>query len=183
MTRSDGDHDDDFRRLVGLHSHAVELLLMGLERDPATREDLWSETFTIAYVRFDQIDGLSDDGVRGWLLRTARFVTANSARRAMTRSKATGRLLAEQPQPAPSAEDAYFEAASAATENEQAMVEVAWSSLSGPHREVLTMDALGYDGPAIANALGISPLATRSRLLRARRAFVRACQQPEASLR
>lgn len=177
MSKIDEDLHERFRQLVGDHGRSVERLLMRLERDPATREDLWSEVFVIAYVRFDQLQGLNEDEARGWLLSTTRFLTANTARRAMTRARTTARLRADEPGPAPSAEDVYFEATSVATEDQREAIKAAWSSLSAPQREVLALEAAGHDGPAIARQLGISALAARSRLLRARRAFVQACQR------
>jgi len=53
-------------------------------------------------------------------------------------------------------------------------VRAAWDALDPSQRDLLTLDVLGQKGPAIAVRLGISHQAARSRLMRARAAFVTA---------
>lgn len=180
MVRSDTEAASRLRALVDDHGRVVEALLVDLERDRATREDLWAEVFTTAYVRLDQLEDRAPEEVRAWLLRTARYLTANSARRAVTRNRGTERLAATAPRPSPSAEDRYFEGPGSTTPADQATVAVAWDSLSRSHQEVLALDALGFDGPAIADRLDITAVAARSRLMRARRAFLQAYQHTGA---
>lgn len=160
------------RALVAEHGRAVESLLMYLEHDPATQEDLWSEVFTITYSRIDKLEGLTPEQTRGWLLRCARNVTANTARRSVTRRKLEARL-SQTPEPTePSAEDTYFGGRRDCSSTDA--VKAAWAELSEVHQQVLILDAHGHDGPAIADELGITALAARSRLMRARRAFLAA---------
>lgn len=172
MTTEEGDPDRLVRSLVAEHGRAVEALLASFENDPAVRQDLWSEVFTTAYLRLDQIEGRSPDVVRKWLLRTARNLTANSARRAMTRRRLRDRMDREPAPAYPSAEEAYLGSGGWGLDADHDEIRAAWAQLTDSHREVLALDAAGHDGPAVARTLGISPAAARSRLMRARRAFL-----------
>lgn len=168
------------RALVSEHGRSVESILASIEYDVSTREDLWSEVFTIAYCRIEQLTDLTPEQTRQWLIRTARNVTANTARRAVTRRKLTLRLASAAERSGPSAEDTYFDGPGLYDDFASNAVSTAWSRLSDNHREVLELAQQGQDGPAIAKALGITPLAARSRLVRARQAFVNAYAQSEA---
>lgn len=174
MCAANQDANHRVRRLMADHGRAVESLLRSVERDEPTREELWSEVFTTAYLRLERLDGLTRGEERRWLLRTARFLTANSARQAMTRRRALERASASRPQPAPSAEEAYFDAASRTLGLSRSLAARSWSTLATTHQQVLRLDALGFDGPAMADELQITQVAARSRLMRARRAFVAA---------
>ena len=137
--------------------------------------------FTTAYVRMDQLEGRSPEVVRKWLLRTARNLTANSARRAMTRRRLRDRIDREPAAERPSAEDAYLGSGGWDPDPDHDEIRAAWAQLSDSHREVLALDAAGHDGPAVALALGISPAAARTRLMRARRAFLDVYEPPRRS--
>lgn len=167
------------RALVTDHGNAVDSLLVSIEFDPATREEIWSEVFTIAYGRIDQLTGLDHGQTRGWLLRTARYVTANTARRAITRRKLQARLSQDGQLSEPSAEDSYFDSHLHADTPGSDAVRAAWAKISVAHQQVLELDAQGHDGPAIADVLGITSTAARSRLMRARRAFLTAHDRTE----
>lgn len=175
------DPDAVLRGLVADHGRAVEALLASFEHDRAAREELWSEVFTTAYLRLDQLDGREPDVVRKWLLRTARNLTANSARRAMTRRRLRDRMDREPRRMRPSAEEAYIESGGWEPDPDHDEIRAAWSQLTVAHREVLALDAAGHDGPSIAHTLSISPAAARSRLMRARRAFLDVYELPERS--
>lgn len=174
MAKPDEDHlSGQLRAMVAEHGRAVEFLLASIEHDPATREDLWSEVFTITYCRIEQLAGLTPQQTRGWLMRTARNVTANATRRTITRRKLQTRLTQTPEHVEPSAEDSYFGGSSSHE------VKAAWVQLSGTHQQVLALDALGHDGPGIADELGITAIAARSRLMRARQAFITAYDRSE----
>lgn len=161
--------------MVDQHGTAVQAVLRALELDHSVREELWSEVFEIAFRRIDELDDLQPHQRRQWLLRTARNLTANVARRAITRRKVMERLCQEPIEVALSAEDDYLDTVSLYSDKTQAaLVKQAWDQLTEDHRQVLGMDALGHKGPAIAEQLEVSPEAARSRLMRARRAFVAA---------
>ena len=160
------------RALVAEHGRSVDALLRTLENDPRNREELWSDVFTIAYTHLDEIDQLSEGRVRGWILVTTRNLVANSARRATTRRRTVERLSREPAKFADSAEDDYFGAL--ATPKNSQQVQAAWSTLNASHQEILVLDANGLNGRSIADRLGITHQGARSRLMRARKAFVAA---------
>ena len=151
--------------LVDHHGNAVQATLVALERDPAVREELWSDVFALAYRRIGELERLPEPQCRSWLLRAARNLTANSARRAMTRRRALERLAREPIAAALSAEEAYFATIGTGDAAQLAAVRTAWNLLSSAHREVLALDALGLKGPVIAERLGLSHQAARSRLM------------------
>ncbi len=159
------------RSLIGAHGRTVESFLGSLEHDAEARKELWAEVFFTAYQHIDQLMDVTPDQARRWLLQTARNHNANTARKAMNRRRIIERLTADEPRPAPSAEEAYFDDC-AADEQELIALRRAWELLSDSHRKVLLLDAEGHDGTAIARSLGVSPAAARTRLMRARRAFL-----------
>lgn len=181
MVRADSDAAAWLRALIDEHGRVVEALLVDLERDRATREDLWAEVFATSYARLDHLGDRSPEKVRAWLFRSARYLTANTARRAITRTRGTVRLAGAAPRPTPSAEERYFEGPGAITPAEKVAVSVAWDAMSDSHQEVLALDAMGFDGPDIAERLGITAVAARSRLMRARRSFLQAYQDAGAA--
>lgn len=159
--------------LVTEHGRAVESLLAGLERDPGVREELWSDVFTLAFRRIDELELLTAAQRHRWLLRAARNLCANTMRRSITRRRAFERLVREPVHVALSAEDAYFAIVDLRAHSDRvAVVHDAWRALSAAHREVLALDALGHKGPAIAEQLGVSHQAARSRLMHARQALL-----------
>lgn len=161
------------RTLVDEHGKAVHALLRGLEHHHSVREELWGDVFMLASRRIEELDRLSVQQQRRWLLRVARNLTANVARRAVTRRQAYERLVREPLDVGLSAEDEYFARINLPAHSERiADVQEAWWHLSDAHREILALDALGHKGPAIADQLGISHQAARSRLMRARQAFL-----------
>lgn len=166
------------QELVTEHGRSVMSLLVGLERDPAVREELWSDVFTLAYRRLDELALLSTPQRHRWLLRATRNLTANLMRRSISRRQAFERLAREPVHDALSAEDAYFATVDLGAHQDRVdVVRDAWLTLSAAHREVLALDALGHKGPAIAEQLGISHQAARSRLMRARQALLDACAE------
>jgi len=160
--------------LVDAHGAAVDSLLRGLEADRTAREDLWSEVFTVAYRRIDDVAHLDERQARAWLITVTRNVTANHARRATTRRRTLEQLSREPALREPSAEAEYLAAIPDGQRDRR--ISAAWHSLPHAHREVLALDANGLRGPDIALTLDISHQAARSRLMRARRAFLTAFQ-------
>lgn len=164
--------DDEFRALAQRHGSVVERYLRSTEMDPEVREEHWSEVFTIAFRRLDDLQDLSDTQARGWLLATARNVTRNGARRAISRRHLVDRLSHEPIVTATSAEDDYLRWA-----GDLDRVRAAWSTLSGTHQQVLMLSMEGADGQTISNTLDITCQAARSRLMRARAAFLDAYER------
>ncbi|MBK5224487.1 MAG: sigma-70 family RNA polymerase sigma factor [Acidimicrobiia bacterium] len=151
---------------------------MSIEHDHTVRDELWSDVFDVACGHLDELEELDPAQVRSWLLRTARYVTANAARRSIARRRLVDRLIREPLELASSAEEEFFGAEPSAEEKERAsQVSAAWERLAGDQRDVLAMDALGNRGPAIAARLEITHQAARLRLMRARAAFAASYQQ------
>jgi DNA-directed RNA polymerase specialized sigma24 family protein len=167
--------DDELRSIVRCHGRAVERYLRALEMDTEAREELWSDVFTVAFRRLDHLSGLEEPQVRRWLIATARNVTANGARRALARRRLVERLSREPAGRIPSAEDQYVSSVPEADR-----LRVAWSSLRFEHQQVLTLQINGSDGKVIAAQLGITHQAARSRLMRARAAFLDAYERDGA---
>ncbi|MGB3410870.1 MAG: sigma factor [Microthrixaceae bacterium] len=182
MDETEDDTDRRIREFTAVHGRAVESVLASIEYDRAEREDLWSEVFVTAFLRMDQLESLSSDQVRGWLIRTARNLTANAARRSNTRMRLGTRLSAQPSHLSPSAESSYIDGAAWNSSKDGRndggldinIIQTAWRDLDDSHRQVLVLAAAGHDGPSIASTLDISPAAARSRLMRARRAFLNA---------
>jgi RNA polymerase sigma-70 factor (ECF subfamily) len=145
-----------FGRLYREHSR--EILGYALRRcpDPEDAADAVAETFLAAWRRLAEVP-LGEEG-RLWLYGTARFVVANQRRGERRRSRLTEQLRAELRRQVPA------EAA-----DSSGMLE-ALGGLEEPDRELLML--IGWEELAPAQAaqvLGITPLAARSRLHRARR--------------
>lgn len=174
----DNDANDDadhLRRIVAAHGRIVETYLAYIERDAAVREELWADVVGLAYQHLDELHCLSAGQVRSWLLRTARNLTANAARRAQTRRRLAERLAREPVAFVTSAEDEFIDSDLSAEHRARSeRIRCSLDQLSDGYRRILTMDALGQNGPLIAAQLGISHQAARSRLMRARNAFITA---------
>lgn len=165
--------DDEALRLLGrTHGRAVQSLVAHYERDPGEAEEIVSDVFLLAHQNMGGLVSAPDAQVRSWLLRTARFLTANEVRRSMTRRRLLDRL-AHEPLPLVSSPDDEFAATeqTAAAQAQSERVSAILATLRDDYRETLVMDALGEHGDGIGAALGISANAARKRLMRARAAF------------
>lgn len=158
------------RMLMKEHGRAVESFIARRERDPAVREEIWSDVFRLAHGHLDELTDADSAGTRRWLWRVAELVTSNAGRRATTRRRLIARLEIEPVLLQSSPEDEYI----AQEDRQSEHIEATLSALNVEQRRILLLDALGDAGPAIAATLGISHQAARSRLMRARTAFVRA---------
>jgi len=69
------------RSLIGVHGRTVRAAVARNERDRRDADELWADVFHLAYTRIDELAGLSEDQQRSWLVRTARYLAANSGRR------------------------------------------------------------------------------------------------------
>jgi RNA polymerase sigma factor (sigma-70 family) len=139
--------------------HAREILGYALRRCPDSEDaaDVVADTFLAAWRRLPEVP-IGSEG-RLWLYGTARFVLANQRRGERRRSRLTEQLRAELRQQIPSeaGEDPYG-------------VLEALDELAEPDRELLMLVGWEELTPAqAARVLGVTPLAARSRLHRARR--------------
>jgi RNA polymerase sigma factor (sigma-70 family) len=139
--------------------------------DPEDAADVLAETFLIAWRRLDQVP--NEAGARLWLFGVARRVIANRHRTERRRTRLAERLaeslrteLATQPGPEVEAAEALRAIGGLGDDDRELLLLVSWEELS--------------PGEA-AKVLGISPLAARSRLHRARRRLRTLLEQSEAT--
>lgn len=129
----------------------------------AHAEDVVAESFLVAWRRLEDLPSRRDDA-RAWLFGIARGVILNAHRRA-ERQRALAVRLAD----VPAGSMADFDADLVAR---QIDVSRAWQRLSDAHQEALALAVLdGLSAPQAAAVLGVSPVAFRLRLSRARRAL------------
>ncbi len=134
---------------------------------PSHAEDVVAETFMIAWRRMDDVPERLEDA-RAWLYGTARNVVLNSQR-------STGRREALAVRIARSATTEHAERVDNTVDHIHRLdLAAAWPRLSSTDQEALALTAWdGLDGPEAAAVLGISAVAYRLRLSRARRALRR----------
>jgi RNA polymerase sigma-70 factor (ECF subfamily) len=139
--------------------HARDLLGYALRRsaDPDEAADVVAETFLVAWRRLPEVP--LGAAARLWLYGTARRVLANQERGARRRDRLTERLRDQLRRQLPGCQ----------ADGGSAIVE-ALAALREADRELLMLIGWEELTPAeAAKALGISPLAARTRLHRARR--------------
>jgi RNA polymerase sigma-70 factor, ECF subfamily len=128
--------------------------------DPADAEDVVSETFAVAWRRFDDVpaDPLP------WLYAVARRTLANSRRSVRRRAQLATRLASENRL------SSLVESDPSEQLEEVAVMRAALNALAEADREVLMLVAWeGLDNERAAVVLGVSPQAFAVRLHRARR--------------
>ena len=143
----------------------VDLLRFARRRvDPTHAEDVVGEVLLVAWRRLDDVP-TDLSAARAWLFGVA-HKTLQNARRREGRQDAVAVRLAEAP-PADARQTAEAVA-------ERVDLAAAWPRLSPVHQEALALAVLdGLTGPEAALVLGISPVAFRLRLSRARRSLRR----------
>jgi RNA polymerase sigma-70 factor (ECF subfamily) len=165
------DSEEQLRRLYALHGRPV--LAYALRRTPSAEDaaDAVAETFLVAWRRLDSVP--SDDALP-WLYGVARRVLANQRRAAYRRVRLAERLRQELPVAIEAIDPPV-------TSNGPVMT--ALRGLSADDQEVLLLAAWEQLEPIeIAEVLGVSRIAARSRLHRARRRLaVRAAEEAEHS--
>lgn len=142
----------------------ADLLRFAQRRVHATHaEDVVAESFLVAWRRLEDLPPRPDDA-RAWLFGIARGVILN-AHRGAERQRALAVRLADVPTGSTADADADLVA-------RQVDLSRAWQRLSDVHQEALALAVLdGLSAPQAAAVLGISPVAFRLRLSRARRAL------------
>src|SRR5690606_7483916 len=133
-------------------------------------DDALAETFLVVWRRFDDVPRGHDDA-RAWVFGVARHVLLN-AHRGEQRRHALGVRLADTVRDVDDTADEVVP---------RVDVAAAWRRLPASHQEVLALAVLdGLDAPRAAAVLGISPVAFRLRLSRARRALRQHLDHPPA---
>ncbi len=148
-----------FGRLYREQGRAILAYALRRVKDPEDAADVVAETFLVAWRRLDEVP--IDAGARLWLFAVAHRVIANLHRAERRRTRLGDRLaeslrteLATRPAPAGEAAKALRAMGDLGDDDRELLLLVSWEELS--------------PGEA-AKVLGISSLAARSRLHRARR--------------
>ena len=150
---------DSFQRLYAAHVDPILGYALRRVSTPADAADVVAETFLVAWRRRTEVpDG---EAARLWLYGVARRVLANQRRGDLRRSALGGRLRAELPVVVPDPTVAVAGRTDAIR---------ALATLRPADREVVELTAWeGLDTREVADVLGITPVAARARLSRARR--------------
>lgn len=131
---------------------------------PSHAEDVVANTFMVAWRRMESLP-LEPGEARAWLFGIARKSLLND-HRSDTRRTALAVRIADASSPAPGMDPDFVAA--------RIDVARAWQRLTTGHQEVLALVAWdGLTSSEAATVLGISPVAFRLRLSRARRALRR----------
>lgn len=164
--------EDRFERLYTEHGRAVLAYAVRRVADPQDAADVVAETFLVAWRRLDQVP--ASEAARLWLYGVARYVLANQYRSERRRERLAERLrrelrvaIEDVPRPGPDAGAVRQALARLGVEDQEILRLAGWEELAP--REVATV-------------LGISQVAARSRLHRARqrlRAALRHDAEPE----
>jgi RNA polymerase sigma-70 factor (ECF subfamily) len=156
-----------FDRLYGEHGRALLAYALRRTSDAQDAADLVADVFLVAWRRLDDVP--AGEGGRLWLYGVARHALANQQRSERRRERLAERLRRElpaavqsMPPPAP----------------ETGAIRAVLSRLGSEDQEILRL--AGWEeltSGEIATVLGISPIAARSRLHRARRRLRAALHQ------
>lgn len=162
MTQLSGKPDPEvhFRALyAAVYPDLLRFVQRRMGADQA--EDLAAETFLVVWRRFEDVPAGPEDS-RAWIFGISRNIMLNG-RRGEQRRNALGVRLADS---------ASFSTADMDLAEQLVDLARAWRQLSDVHQEALGLSVFeGFTGPQAAAVLGISPVAYRIRLSRARRAL------------
>ncbi len=140
------------------HSSSVTRYLTSLIRDPEAAEDLAQEAFIRLIGEVEA--GRGPTNVRGWLFRVAANLAASRGRHLAVVTRRAPEIAIRENAAAPDVEVCEMERARA--------VHAALARVREADREIVMLAAAGFDGSEIAARLGISEIAARTRLCRAR---------------
>ncbi|GAA1513753.1 RNA polymerase sigma factor [Nocardioides humi] len=133
---------------------------------PSHAEDVVADVFLVAWRRLDELPTAPGDA-RAWLFGIARNTILNDRRSGRRRQALTVRLAETTVPPAGTGPEADLDAVA-----QRVDLAAAWRRLSAVHQETLALRLWdGLSAPEAARVLGISPVAFRLRLTRARRAL------------
>lgn len=170
-TDSPGDRERRFRAAYAA-AYADLLRFVSRRIHPSHAEDVVADVFLVAWRRVADLPDDRDDQ-RAWLFGIARLTLLGHHRADRRRDALTVRI-AEQPQPG-------ADIAPGLVAMRLDLIRV-WPSLTAEQQEVIALTAWdGLDGPAAARVLGITAVAYRLRLSRARRTLRRLLDHPAPS--
>lgn len=155
-----------FARFVDRHASVLWRFLRSMLGTDADAEDVLQQTFLAAW---SSADGARvEDGARPWLFTIARHAAGRTGRLRQRREERE-RSLDELGEAAGFACEELTPEAVAATLEERSHLEDALAELSPEEREVIVLrDVEGIPGREVADLLGLSLPALKSRLHRAR---------------
>ena len=149
---------ESFQRLYAANVDPILGYALRRVGTPADAADVVAETFLVAWRR--RADVPAGEAGRLWLYGVARRILANQRRGELRRSALGGRLRAELPGAVPDPAGAVADRTDAAR---------ALAQLGEADREVVELTAWeGLDSREVAEVLGITHVAARARLSRAR---------------
>jgi RNA polymerase sigma-70 factor, ECF subfamily len=157
-------------RLIAAHQDRIYRFGLKMCRDPADAEDVLQETL-LSMAR--GIDAFREDAALStWLYTIARSHCIKKRRRSKFAPDAVHSLEGEaHPEARDVADDGRSPDDALAAKRVEDALEAAIDALAPKYREVLILrDVEGLTAPEVANVLGISAAAVKSRLHRARRA-------------
>ncbi|MFF1383559.1 RNA polymerase sigma factor [Arthrobacter sp. NPDC058288] len=156
------DRADAFRSLY--ESSYTDLLKFVQRRtEPANAEDVVAEAFLVVWRRFSEAPAHESDA-RAWVFGITRNLILNAQRGEQRRHSLGIRLAETTPD--------YLRTSHADLVNSRIDLGRAWELLSEVHQEALGLAVFeDLAAPQAARVLGISPVAFRLRLTRARRAL------------
>lgn len=162
-----------FGRLYREHARAILAYALRRVDNPSDASDVVAETFLVAWRRLDEIPIAQRE--RLWLFGVARRVVANARRAEGRRTRLAERLgetlptdLTSHPEPGSEAVGVLRAMAGLREEERELLLLVTWDDLSPSEA---------------AKVLGLSPLAARSRLHRARRRLRALLEEHESAER
>jgi RNA polymerase sigma-70 factor, ECF subfamily len=160
MTARRPAREASFRDLYATHGRAILAYAVRRTRDPHDAADVLAETFLVAWRRLDDVP--PGDEARLWLYGVARRTLANQARSERRRERLAERLRHELP--------AAVAAVAPPTGAAESALLAALRELEEADREILLLAGWERLEPGeIAAVLGITGVAARARLRRARR--------------
>jgi RNA polymerase sigma-70 factor (ECF subfamily) len=154
------------RRFTDLFAETYAAVLRFVERriGPSGAEDVAAEVFLVLWRRFDDVPADGEDA-RAWLFGVARRTMMARMRGERRRQALAVRIAVDRHAHAHDGLDADLVA-------RRLDLAQAWARLSSVQQEVLALTVWdGLDAPRAARVLGISPVAFRLRLSRARKAL------------
>ena len=170
-TESPSGPEDRFRAVYGA-AYADLLRFVSRRIHPSHAEDVVADVFLVAWRRVDDLPA-DLDGQRAWLFGIARH-TLLGHHRSGRRQDALAVRLMEHPPPGATVDPDLI-----ATRVDLARV---WPSLPPDQQEAIALTVWdGLDGPGAAKVLGITAVAYRLRLSRARRTLRRLLDLPSPS--
>lgn len=156
------------RRFTELFTETYAVLLRFVERrvHPSHAEDLVSEVYLVAWRRLHDVPTELPDA-RAWLFGVARLTILAGLRGEQRRTALAVRILANERLATGRLGQLDPDLVAQRLDLAQA-----WTRLTATHQEALALSVWdGLDAPRAAQVLGISPVAYRLRLSRARKAL------------